>query len=195
MGLPEIVKKIQDDGQKQIGAVTSETNKLVREIKETGKKEEDVLRKEHERKVENEITELRNRRLSEARVTQKKALLQSQSTILDAVFSQAEKVITELPQTEYCAFLQKGILSLKAKGAYTLLLNDTDRKSIGKKLVDGINNDKNSSLELTLGEKSRNISGGFILKGIDTEINASVGVLLGLIRREIEPQLGSLLFK
>jgi V/A-type H+-transporting ATPase subunit E len=194
MGLESIITKVKKDTNKVLGDISRETSDQLKAINSDTGREEDLLKKNFARKTDNSVQELRNRRLSDSRVTMKKEMLDSQSRIIDEVFEKSKESFLELPEKKYFDYLRKKIMELNISGSWELVLNEKDKKRFGPELIEKISNHAKSRFRLILSETSRKISGGFILKGEDTELNASLDVLLSQIRREMEPGLGKLLF-
>ena len=152
-------------------------------------------------KLVNEGTKEAERRLerlnSLAALEAKKHVLMTQQEMLTEAFSYAAKKLLELPGNEYTGFLAKQAYSASLSGTETIILSPTDRERYGRDVLELANSALSAAgktANLSLSDKTADISGGLILSGGDIEVNCSIDALIAECRNRISPEVASVLF-
>lgn len=156
------------------------TNRAGEIEKETGIIANDAKRKELER------------RLSEARMQNRKILLQEKRKIIDSVFDEAKKRLLSLKKSEYISFIAK-IIKKEVKGdnlVFILAKRDVNRfgKGVFKEILEKLH------FKETIPFEKGDFDGGCILKKDTYEFNATIDTILGRIKDRLESELSKTLF-
>ena len=156
------------------------TNRAGEIEKETGVIAKDAKRKELER------------RLSEARMQNRKKLLQEKRRIIDSVFDEAKKRLLSLKKSEYISFIAK-ITKKEVKGdnlVFILAKRDVNRfsKGVFKEILEKLH------FKETIRFEKDDFDGGCILKKDTYEFNATIDTILGRIKERLESELSKTLF-
>lgn len=156
------------------------TNRAGEIEKETGVIAKDTKRKELER------------RLSEARMQNRKILLQEKRKIIDSVFDETKKRLLSLKKADYINFITRMIKDEVGGDKFTLILAESDIKKFGegiyKEILKKIGSKENVKFE------KGNFSGGCILIMETYEFNAIIETLLDKIKEKLESELAKTLF-
>ncbi|MBA7599737.1 V-type proton ATPase subunit E [subsurface metagenome] len=156
------------------------TNRAGEIEKETGVIAKDAKRKELER------------RLSEARMQNRKKLLQEKRRIIDSVFDEAKKRLLSLKKSEYISFIAN-IIKKEVKGdnfVFILAKGDVNRfgKGVFKEILEKLH------FKETIPFEKGDFDGGCILKKDKYEFNATIDTILGRIKERLESELAKTLF-
>ena len=142
--------------------------------------------------------ELRLERLTElAELESKKQILKTKQEMLSAAFDHAAEKLTQLPDAEYIDLLARYVCAASLTGDETIILSPGDKDRIGSDLLEVANSamsETGKTASLTLSEKTADIRGGFILSGGSIEVNCSVDALVAKIRKELTPEVASILY-
>ncbi|MCL2401565.1 MAG: V-type ATP synthase subunit E [Oscillospiraceae bacterium] len=127
----------------------------------------------------------------------KKQVLVTCLEMMDAAFALAAKKLRTLPESAYEKFLASLAEAAVITGKETMVFSAADLKKVGKAVQSAANAglaDKGKIAQLTLSEKTADISGGFILQGDGFEVNCSITALIERYRNELTPEVSAMLF-
>ena len=179
-----------------------------------------AIRKSGEREIEQKTRDLLVRAKSSAAMAGRNVVGEKRSELIESVFQSAFDKIENLPDEEY-AKLVIGLLSAAVEELFTteeknlalygaeeeavaekceVLLNDKDRKKIGKTVVDGICKTLSGKIgkenlnKIVLAGDTVPIKGGAVLRYGEVESNCSFEMLFSLLRRDLETDVSRTLF-
>ena len=194
--------------EKILAHIMTESSAECANIERDAAEECDSIRARYAKEEQNEYERLvdegkrgAERRLdrlnSLAALESKKHVLMTQQEMLSDAFGHAAKKLLDLPENEYIGFLAKQAYTASLTGNETILLSPSDRDRFGKDVLEVANaalNAAGRTSNLTLSDKTADISGGLILVGGDIEVNCSVDALIAECRNRISPEVASVLF-
>ena len=132
-----------------------------------------------------------------AALESKKHVLLTQQEMVSEAFELAARILLELPEQEYIAFLARQASAASLTGKETIILSEPDQKRIGEEVLKAANTylqAEGKTASLTLSDSTADIRGGLILSGGDIEVNCSVDALVAEYRNELSPAVASALF-
>lgn len=128
-----------------------------------------------------------------ARMEGRKAILALKQDMVAESFDRAVDKLVQLPEAEYVALLAKLAAAGSVTGDEEIVLNARDRKAVGEKLVQAVN-EKLGGGKLRLAEETGDFKGGLILRRGNIEANCTAELLVDLCRDEMAAELAGVLF-
>lgn len=219
-GLNRITDKIITAAKDQANEILASAQAECDRIRAGYEEKVAAIRKSGEREIEQKTRDLLVRAKSSAAMAGRNVVGEKRSELIESVFQSAFDKIENLPDEEY-AKLVIGLLSAAVEELFTteeknlalygaeeeavaekceVLLNDKDRKKIGKTVVDGICKTLSGKIgkenlnKIVLAGDTVNIRGGAILRYGEVESNCSFEMLFSLLRRDLETDVSRTLF-
>lgn len=197
-GIEKITARITADAAAEVKATRAESEGRCAQI-----------RAENERRAQNEYerlvaegakeTEQRAQRMDRtASLEARKSILSMKQEQVQRAFDLAKKKIASLPEQDYVGFLARQAAAAAITGQEELIFSADDRARVGARVVKSANallSGTDKYPMLTLGEATRPMSGGLILKQGDIEVNCTVDTLLELQRGQLAAQVAEVLFE
>ena len=184
--------KILAEADEQAKQVLAEAETQVQQIQDQAQKELDALSQQIQDEVEQAAQQEQNRIMAGARQTLTSDLLKAKHQILDQVFADAGKALTDMPPEQYRKFLLDLLKQASSDGDETVLPAEGE-KNIDQALLDQANQ-QSGKATLKLSDNKVPGSGGFLMSAGKISTNVTWETLLTQARRELEPQLSKLLF-
>lgn len=198
MDIKKITDRIAAEAQSEIDAVLGR-----------GKAQADKIRADFEAKARNTYDELLRTGTDEveqdvqrqgrnARLEARKAILSLKQEMIAAAYEKAGEKLLALPEAEYAAFLARQAGAAALTGREEIVLNDSDRKKVGEKVVAAANAlavKRGLPGELKLSANTRPIRGGLVLRQGDIEVNCTLDSLLDLSRGSLDAEVADILFR
>ncbi len=134
--------------------------------------------------------------LAGARMDMAKQFLAEKRKILDEVFEQARRQLTELPDEQYRHLFTKLMLEAVETGEEEVIVDKNERR-INPDLIHQVNQQlgPNRKGAVKLSDERHNLGAGFILRRGKVKTNVSLEVLLEQARKELEIELARQLFE
>lgn len=219
-GLNRITDKIITAAKDQANEILASAQAECDRIRAGYEEKVAAIRKSGEREIEQKTRDLLVRAKSSAAMAGRNVVGEKRSELIESVFQSAFEKIENLPDEEY-AKLVIGLLSAAVEELFTteeknlalygaeeeavaekceVLLNDKDRKKIGKTVVDGICKTLSGKIgkenlnKIVLAGDTVPIKGGAVLRYGEVESNCSFEMLFSLLRRELETDVSRMLF-
>jgi len=191
-GFDNITARLEADALSALSALDPETEEKLRAIHEQYESRAEREREEGAR-LSAQIADERLARLrSAARMEEKKLLLRAKQEVVGEAFSAALDKLCSLPQEKYIAVLEKFITESILTEREEVILNASDRETVGARIVEEVN--KAQGVHLTLSEDTEKMRAGFLLRDGDREVNGDFAVLLRLSRTKLEREAAARLF-
>jgi V/A-type H+-transporting ATPase subunit E len=196
-GIEKITAHIESDARQEAEAVRADTEKRCQEIRASYEK---AAQEEYWKLVKSGVKdcELRVQRLGKtAAMESKKSLLALKQEMVSQAFERAKDLICALPESEYTDFLARMAASAAHTGMEEVILNERDKASCGKAVVKAANEllkARGLHGKLTLGEETRLITGGVIVREGDIEVNCSVEALIDQNKSNLALQVAEVMF-
>jgi V/A-type H+-transporting ATPase subunit E len=195
--------------EKITARITADADGEIRKIREESDERCAAIRAENEREAQAEYWKLVQEGAREmesrasrvdrtAKLDAKKMVLSMKQQTVSKAFNLALNKIVDLPEQDYVGFLARLASSATITGQEELILNEHDKKACGQKVVKAANEmlaAHGKEALLTLSDKTRQVSGGLILKQGDIEVNCTVDTMLELSRGELAAQVAEVLFE
>lgn len=177
-------KETSDNAHKEESRILNESRA------EAQAKKDSILQK-----AKQEAVTRRERILSNASLEVRNNKLKAKQEIIDKVFKEAVKRVSNLSAGEYENFVKNYILSLNISGDEEII--ESENGKIPQDLLKNINSslkEKGRKGELVVSTKKRDIGSGFILSKNGIEINCTFEALVLSLRDELENHVVSALF-
>ena len=187
MGIEAITEKIAVEAAEYAGNLIAEAEAEAKKIIAAAELEAGGIRERmHELRLK-DAADLKHRRHSAAELESRKLLLAAKQQMMTRAVNAAIDRIAAMDRKEYVAFLVASIAHTGQKEG-ELILNELDRKTIGKKLVKAANEQPGGG-SLTLSEETMSAKGGYILKRGAMEINSTLETMAASVREKAAPKV------
>lgn len=195
MALEDILKKIEEKYQKDVGHVKREAKEKCNVIKKEIDAEIKELRKKSVADANTNAQRLKEHMLQDARLKVAKGILKAKSDVLDGVFKEALRKLESLSPKDYITWMGKIILKVVEPGENEIILPKRFIKASDiEEFLKDINKKLNGRSRVKLSKKVEEISGGFMLKKPKKEINCSFKSILEEKRNNLKVKISKLLF-
>jgi len=196
-GIDKLTQRLMEDAEQEIAAVRAEAEAACAEItKAYDQQAQD--RFWQLAAAGKQAAELRSACMSDAAALEaRKRILACKQEMVAQAFAEAGAQILNLPEEKYVLLLANLAANAARTGEEQLLFSPKDRGRYGKRVTLAAN----EALErtgkpaaLTMGEESREITGGVIVTDGRIDVNCSVEALIAACRRELTPTVAQILF-
>lgn len=195
-GLDKILKQIEEEAAANAAKEIASANEKVSEILASAKEEADKKSAAIAEQSRIDIKSALSRGESAANLCEKKMILKAKQEIISDVIAESKRTLLQLPENEYFSVVIKMIEKYALDKDGQILFNSSDIKRMPENFIDSIKdalkNKKNANL--TIGENSGNLDGGFILTYGDIEINCSLESLFLSARERLQDKVCEVLF-
>lgn len=195
-GLDKILKQIEEEAAANAAKEIASANEKVSEILASAKEEADKKSAAIAEQSRIDIKSALSRAESAANLCEKKMILKAKQEIISDVIAESKRTLLQLPENEYFSVVIKMIEKYALDKDGQILFNSSDIKRMPENFIDSIKealkNKKNANL--TIGENSGNLDGGFILTYGDIEINCSLESLFLSARERLQDKVCEVLF-
>ncbi|MCK5811699.1 MAG: hypothetical protein KAG94_02260 [Clostridiales bacterium] len=191
-GIDLIIEKIISQANKQADNELKYVNtKIDKQFKEQQKRFKRTLESElAHAKVK--AQEEHKRVIAGAKLESRKNLLQTKVDLINEVFDKTLEHLMELSVDEKVNFLTNVAKGSLIVGNNELMLNDSDTKDIGSKLVKQLSTDKTKKVSLC--EKTIDVCGGLVIRNDKIQTNLTYKAILRVEREKLEGEVVKLLF-
>lgn len=181
MSVEKITSKILEDAKFQADSIMVDAKLRADSIIKDAQEKADSLLEDYKTRGEEERNKLIERKKSVAEIDGRKLTLQIKQDMIGKAFQLAADKIANMDREKYIEFLRH---SIEDSGIFSgeILMNETQRKELGKELVDaankGIKSEAGEETSFVLSEETRPMVGGFMIKKGDIYFNGSLENLL-----------------
>ncbi|MGN0658673.1 MAG: V-type ATP synthase subunit E [Emergencia sp.] len=193
MSIEKITSKIIRDAESQAEAAMNEVKTQCDAILAQAGTEADEILKKAEKDGQADREKLISRRKAVADIDSRKIVLGEKQKLIAECFDGAVEKITAMDSGEYIAFLVD-LLRKTGETEGELILNKKDAAAIGEGLVAAAA-EKIPGSRITLGNETRNIQGGFLLKKGSVYVNGTIEALVSEAREELTGEVAARLFE
>lgn len=193
-GIEKITARIASDADAEVSAIRGESDQTVARIRAEYDKQAQEAYDTILREGEKENAQRASRIDRTAQLEAKRTVLAMKQEMVSRAFDLARKKIREMPEAEYIAFLVRQIEKAASTGKEEIILSAEDRAKVGAKVTEQANKALGAKGALTLSDRTRPMTGGFILKQGDIEVNCTVDMMLELSRGDLAAQVAEVLF-
>lgn len=191
-------KRILQNAEEEAQKIRDRARKEAQEIQERAQIKAQEQSQEMIEKAEQENQQLLEREETMARLQLRREILAQKQEEIGEVFSLLTRQIQKMDDTEYRKILSSMILSTVEEGTEEIIFSRKDRKRLGSSFIQELNQKRREAGKtgkLKLAQETREMDGGFILKGVGMENNNSFSELLAIQRDQLETQVAAILFK
>lgn len=219
-GLDKITEKILAEAEAEAGRILSEAEAEAGRIRAAYAEKADAIRARVATDAEREGTELVARAKNADAVARRNAILRVRGELVDETFSLTLAAVRSMRAEQYAELLS-GLLAAAlleqieaeesarelygeedatAPECYEVLLSASDREKYGEALISSVRTRLSAKVgagkldRLVLSRDVAAIDGGLILRYGDIESNCSLELLFAGLRRELEGEVGHVLF-
>lgn len=187
MAAAGLAEKITGDAERTRRAALRRAEEEAERIREEARQEAERMRKEGEEAIAKLLAENERRVESAARHAVRLAHTGLRRDCINAAFREAKRMLRELSDEEYEAFLRQLAASIgAAKGVKVIV--PRGRIGVTERVM------SETGIEATV-EEDEALAAGFRIVGGETEYDCTAGQMLERNRPEIEAELASVFFK
>ncbi|MCB2300186.1 V-type ATP synthase subunit E [Clostridium tagluense] len=196
--LENLSSKIVEDAGIKAEAILKEAKDngaLIIEKKVKGAKELELQMLE---KAKIEAITVKQRIISNAKLTVRNEKLVAMQKMIDKVFAKSLENLLVMGENEYFELVKKYLLSMPIAGDEEIILPGKYKSVVSEDYLSQINTGLKASGkigEIKLSSESRDINSGFIVLKNGIEINNTFESLVNSLRAELEPEIVEELFK
>jgi V/A-type H+-transporting ATPase subunit E len=198
MSLATIIKKIGDDADAQSQQIIAQANAEAEKIVDQGRKKAEEEAVQVIRHVEEELENLKNKRMATTLLHMRKKKLDNRQQILRDVFQKALSQIETYTIEQYQEGARRLLLAIGEERQGRIHLSKADKSLIDEHFVEKINaelQDQQRKLQFKLSNKSAPVERGFIVDFRDFEVNYSIEAILSELWLTIESDVSHRLFE
>ena len=197
-GTEKIIAHIRADGDAQAKKIIDEASKQAEELRAESFK---AALAEYEKLMQAGNAECEDilsgsRRIAEMEA--KKSVLSVKQEMVASAFDAARSEIVNMPRDKYTQFLARMAADAASTGEEEILLNESDRKELGKAVCKAANellSAKGVPGRLTLSEDTADICGGVIIRCGGIETNCSIDALIRQRRSGLSTEVAAAMFE
>lgn len=197
-GTEKIIAHIRADGDAQAKKIIDEASKQAEELRAESFK---AALAEYEKLMQAGNAECEDilsgsRRIAEMEA--KKSVLSVKQEMVASAFDAARSEIVNMPRDKYTQFLARMAADAASTGEEEILLNESDRKELGKAVCKAANellSAKGVPGRLILSEDTADICGGVIIRCGGIETNCSIDALIRQCRSGLSTEVAAVLFE
>ena len=193
-GKEAIVARILSDAQAEADEIVREAEAKAGETLARHESQAGEMIEAFSGDIEAKAREIHDRRISVGRLDMRKKMLAAKQELIDEAFTEALKMVKEMPDQEYRALLTGLVLASAAGVDEEIIFSSNDPHHPGEDFVKDLNG-RLSEGSLTLGAPGSDFETGFILKRGGRETNCTMEAVLKNIRERIEPEVAARLFE
>ncbi len=174
-GLDKILKQIEEEAAANAAKEIASANEKVSEILASAKEEADKKCAAIAEQSKIDVKSALSRAESAANLCEKKMILKAKQEIIGDVIEESRKSLVGLPDNEYFDIVIKMVEKYALDKDGQILFTKSDIKRMPEKFEDSVKDalKEKKNANLTIGEFTGNIDGGFILTYGEIEINCS----------------------
>lgn len=194
MGKEELLSKIKLEFDAEAKKIVEEAEIKIRRMEKENDEKIAAKRREIFADLHKNLEDIRRKDLIETDIKIRSLLLEVKQDLINDVFKEVQaKIKTE----DYHELIEKMLMSSVQNGEGEVIFSKEDNKMFTEDFIKGINAKltalgKNSRFRLS--QKYGNFSGGFILRYSGIEINNTFETIFGYLRKDLEMEIGKILF-
>ncbi len=198
MSIESLVDKIIADTKKTSSEIEQKAAEEAKTCDEKTEREVQGIMDAARERAARLARERKQRMISMAELEERKEVLRVKQQVIEEAFGRAlEKILSSDP-VAYGAFLINLILQANPEGEEEILFNPKDRDCFGNGWIKELNqrlvkNKKKGTMRI--GEETRSIQGGAILRRGRKEINCSLESVILSKRNKLEAPVAGILFR
>jgi len=194
MGKEAIVARILSDAQSEADEIIKEAEAKAGETVSRHQAQAREMIEAFSGDIEDKAREIRERRISVGRLDMRKKKLSAKQDLIDDAFTEALKMVREMPDQEYRELITGLVLTSAAGVDEEIIFSEHDPHDLGEQFVKDLNA-KLPEGSLTLASPSSDFETGCILRRGGRETNCTMAAVLKSIRERIEPEVAARLFE
>jgi V/A-type H+-transporting ATPase subunit E len=196
-GMEKIKERILEDARREADKIIRGAEKEAQNILDHAEKTARQRKKALYEKAQKDSQEARRKTLAMAELEMRKGLLAVKQKMVDTAFERTLEKLRNLEGKDYENMIMGMMEKAVETGNEEIILSPNDLKKFKPEFLSTVNqrlSKKGIKSNLKIAEETRNIRGGFILKGEGVEVNNSFESIIRMERDEIESQVAAILF-
>ncbi len=197
-GVDKIKEKILQDAELKSNEILEKARLQAKEVLEKANQKAALRVKEISQKSTHDISEKKRIINSIVELEMRKDILAAKQQSIETVFDKVLERMNNFDDSKYEQVVFDMLMATVESGEEEVVMSEVRRKKLSADFI----NKANKALEaagkkgmIKISDETRNISGGFILKGQGVEINNSFEAVIRLYRDEIEPKVAEIFFR
>ena len=197
-GVDNIKEKILQDADLKAKEILEKARLQANEIVEKAKQKAASRAKEISQKSVYDVSEKKRIINSIVELEMRKDVLAAKQKAIEEVFDKVLERMNNLEDSRYEKVIIDMLMASVESGEEEIVFSESGRKKLSSDFLNKLNKTlaaagKKGNVKIS--DETRNISGGFILKGQGVEINNSFEAIIRLFRDEIEPKVAEIFFR
>lgn len=188
-----VSEKVLAEAKEQAQEILGKADEQVRQIQDQAQRDLEELEKDIQAEVEQAGRQEEHRILAGARGAVSAEILRGKHKAMESVFTAAKEALGKMPEKEYRAMLADWLKKGTTSGQETVVPTEGE-KQVDEGLLEEVNRALGEKGKLQLSKDKIPGAGGFILQEGKVRTIATWETLLGQARRELEPEIGRMLF-
>lgn len=195
-GLDKILKHIEDNATDSAQAIIDKAKEKADEIMANARKEGQQRCEDIRKQSELDIKSLESRGRSAALLQEKKLILEAKQQIISDIINKAQDLLLTQSDEEYFNTILKMVVKHALPQEGIIIFSQKDYKRLPEQFEYRINASLTDTIGATLriGEETKDINGGFILKYGDIEENCSFDALFFAAKENLQDKVREVLF-
>jgi V/A-type H+/Na+-transporting ATPase subunit E len=197
-GVEKIKEKILQDAEAKANEILGKAELQAKEVLEKAKQKAALRAKEISQKSTHDISEKKRIINSIVELDMRKDILTAKQQSIEAVFEKVLERMNSLDDNKYEQVVFDMLTATVESGEEEVVMSESRSKKLSADFISKANKALEAAGKkgnIKISDETRNISGGFILKGQGVEINNSFEAVIRLYRDEIEPKVAEIFFR
>ena len=183
MSLDAIIARIKSDADARLAEIESASKAKIAEILAEAEKRARAVEARIREAGEREAAGTRERVISMAELNARKAVLAAKQELLDEAFAAAVEELESLKKDAWRAVFKHLVAGADLKGPYEVIASKREAAFLDDAFLKGF------GPKLSVSKKTRELGGGFVLRGGKTELNFTFPALTRSLRPLLEKEL------
>ena len=183
MSQDAIIARIASDADARVAEIQAAAKAKIAEILAEAEKRAGALEARIREAGEREAVGTRERVISMAELSARKALLAAKQELLDEVFAAAVEELGSLKKDVWRAVFKHLVSGADLKGTYEVITSKREAAFLDDAFLEGV------GPKLSVSKETREQGGGFVLRGGKTELNFTFPALTRSLRPLLEKEL------
>jgi V/A-type H+-transporting ATPase subunit E len=187
LSLDAIIARIASDADARVAEIESAAKAKIAEITAEAEKRARAVETRIREAGGREASGTRERVVSMAELSARKAVLAAKQELLDEAFAAAVEELESLKKDAWRAVFKHLVAGANLKGSYEVIASKREAAFLDDAFL------KDLGPKLSVSKEKRELGGGFVLRGGKTELNFTFGALTRSLRPLLEKELLAIL--
>jgi V/A-type H+-transporting ATPase subunit E len=197
-GVDKIKEKILQDAEVKTNEILEKARLQAKEVLEKANQKATQRVKEISQKSTHDISDKKRIINSIVELEMRKDIMAAKQQSIESVFDKVLERMNNLEDSKYEQVIFDMLMATVESGEEEVVMSEVRSKKLSADFISNVNKALEAAGkkgQIKISDETRNISGGFILKGQGVEINNSFEAVIRLYRDEMEPKVAEIFFR